>query len=182
MQQKDMTAKIITAFSEAFPNFQLKESTLEFYCKALYDIESLRLQAALAKLARKCKFFPSIAEIVEESENIGKVCNGMHQLTAAEAWEEAMANAKAIGPCSSEPWKYSSKAVEQAVMQFGGRECFYNLETDHVNTARAQFRDIYNGIIARAADRKRTESAIKMLGANKAQQLVAQLALTSGME
>ena len=61
------------------------------------------------------------------------------------------------------PWVFSCPEVEQAVKQFGKMELI-GLEEDAINTARAQFMRIYNGVLRRRAEKQQNKQILQCMG------------------
>ena len=118
---------------------------------------------------RTVKFFPTVAEIFEQVENIQQFVTQTELPPADEAWQEAtrLAHDKFIYG----KWEFSCKEVELAVKRFGKKELCY-LEPDGMNTARAQFMRIYNSILQREHDKKVNCTVIKSLPENTVKELV----------
>lgn len=150
-----------------------------FYVMSLDDLSFAEVLAALTKLSRTAKFFPTVAEIYEAAESIRKTAQGTGELDAGQAWEEVMRLAKTCH--KYKPWTYSTPEVEQAVKQFGKMELI-SLEESAMNTARAQFRNIYNGIMSRKREQKQNKAVLAKLGIEAGKQLagMSRLKLVEG--
>jgi hypothetical protein len=130
------------------------------YVMSLDELTFFEVKAAVMKLLRTAKFFPTIAEIFEAVDSLKETATGRDTKDAGEAWEEAM---KLVRTCHMyKPWTFSTPEVEQAVKQFGKRELIA-LETDDVNTARAQFMRIYNRVVERKKQRENNEKVLTKL-------------------
>jgi hypothetical protein len=68
------------------------------------------------------------------------------------------------------PWEFSTPEVEQAVKQFGKMELI-ELKEDAMNTARAQFMRIYNGILARKKEKEQNKAVLAKMGIQLEEQL-----------
>lgn len=132
-----------------------------FYVIALDELSYVEVKAALAKLSQTAKFFPTVAEIYEAARSIRATAEDNGELDAGQAWEEAM---RLVKTCHVyKPWTFSNPDVEQAVKQFGKQE-LCALGAADVNTARAQFRRIYNDVVSRRKDREENEKVLTRLG------------------
>lgn len=165
--------KLLTPYLSAYPSCKLKSSGLMLYARALQDVPLDELDAAMVRLMRTSKFFPTVAEILEAIKTTREVIGGGASSGAGAAWAEAMELVKHVGPYR--PWTYSSPAVERAVKRFGKME-LCTLEMEAVNTARAQFMRLYNA--EADYDRKRSEvkASLHALPASRAQELIERLA------
>lgn len=152
----------MTACLRGFPNSKADSETVKFYVAALNDLTFEQVLAALSKLCRTAKFFPTVAEIFEAAESITNTAQEKAGvLEPGEAWEEAMRNVRENHVYK--PWVFSTPEVEQAVKQFGKME-LVQLEESGVNTARAQFMRIYEGCVRRSKEKKQNEDVLKKLG------------------
>lgn len=174
MTRPSEIAGLLKPYVMLYPHCKLDDAGRMLYGKVLCEYSLLEIDTAMIKLLRECKFFPTVAEIVEQIKKMRDIVQDNETFTSAEAWEEAMQNVKKHGVYGK--WEYSRPEVEQAVKQFGGRNDLCMLEIDAVNTARAQFMRIYDSIVSKSEDRRKTKEAITMLGQSRAQQLIDSLA------
>ena len=152
MTNEQNIIKALAPYVSMFPDCRLDDRGLLMYAKAMSDIPAEAVNAAMLVLIRRAKFFPRVADIVDAVKSLTEVSSDSGKLTAGEAWEEVMANVKNTGVYGE--WKFSTPEVERAARQFGISELCM-LEMRDVNTARAQFRDIYN--LAVKADGQKQE-------------------------
>lgn len=170
---------MLAACLRGFPQSKADNETIMFYVMALDDLSLAEVKAALVKLSRTAKFFPTVAEIYEAAESVKNTAQGSAELDAGQAWEEAM---RLVKTCHMyKPWTFSTPEVEQAVKQFGKMELI-GLEESAMNTARAQFRNIYNGIISRKKEQKQNKDVLAKLGIEAGKQLtgMSRLKLVEG--
>ena len=171
--------KLLTPYLTVYPACKLEASGLMLYARALQDVPLDEIDAAMVKLMRTSKFFPSVAEILEAVKTTRDVIGGNDTSSAGAAWQEAMKLVKDIGPYG--PWTYSSPAVERTVKQFGRME-LCELKTDEMNTARAQFMRIYTAEEARESERENVRATLKAMPNGRARELVKRLADSREME
>lgn len=160
---KEHQAEIIKTLSPyllAFPQSKMTQEGLIVYARALQSLSVAQVDAAMAKLLRICKFFPTVAEIYEQAESVTEYVTDSRLPSPDEAWYEAMREAH--DKFVYEKWELSTPEVEKAVDNFG-KMALCELESDDMNTARAQFMRIYTAIIDRTKDRKRNEDVIQSL-------------------
>lgn len=139
-----------------------------FYVMSLDDLSFAEVRAALTRLTKTAKFFPTVAEIYEAAESVKNTAQGTAELDAWQAWEEAI---RLVKTCHMyKPWSFSTPEVEQAVKQFGKMELI-SLEESAMNTARAQFRNIYNGIMSRKKEQEQNKDVLAKLGIEAEKQL-----------
>ena len=150
----------LTPYLMALPQSKINEGSLVIYAKALSSLSIAEIDAAMLKLMKTSKWFPTIAEIFEASENIETFITGKSKPTADMAWAEAMklAHDKWIYG----KWEYSCKEVELAVNYFGKME-LCQIETDNINTARSQFMRIYESVLKRQRDIKTNGEVLNQL-------------------
>lgn len=161
--------QLLTLLSKSYPHSKADGSTLALYVKALEPLSYAQIEAGVTKCMRKCKFFPTVAEIFESAESMTMTANNTGKPEAGEAWQEAMDNVRKYS--CYKPWQYSCDEVKQAVKQFGKMDLIM-LESDAVNTARAQFMRIYNAIVNRQAEKEENQKVFAQLGNRKVQELI----------
>lgn len=171
--------KLLTPYLTVYPACKLEASGLMLYARALQDVPLDELDAAMVRLMRTNKFFPSVAEILDAVKTTREVISGEDQGGAGAAWHEAMELVKRVGPYRQ--WTYSSPAVERAVKHFGKIE-LCTLEEDAVNTARAQFMRIYNAEADRDRQREEVRATLKAMPGNRAMDLVKRLSDSKSMK
>ena len=162
----------LTPYLMALPQSKINEGSLVIYAKALSSLSIAEIDAAMLKLMKTSKWFPAIAEIFEASENIETFITGKSKPTADMAWAEAMklAHDKWIYG----KWEYSCKEVELAVNYFGKME-LCQIETDNINTARAQFMRIYESVLKRQRDIKTNGEVLNQLPQKQVNVLIQSL-------
>lgn len=161
--------KLLTLVNKAYPYSKADGATFALYAKALEPLSYEEINAGITKCLRKCKFFPTVAEIFEAAESIKNTAASNGKPDAGEAWREAMENAKRNG--DYRPWQYSCPEIAIAVKRFGKMDLL-TLKSDAVNTARAQFMKIYNSELEREAERKENKKILDQLGAKSVQSLI----------
>ena len=162
------TTQMLAACLRGFPNSKADNETILFYITAMDDLTFVEVKAALTKLCRTAKFFPTVSEIYEAAESVKNTAQGTTELDAGQAWEEVMRLGKTCH--MYRPWTYSTPEVAQAVKQCGKMELI-SLEESAMNTARAQFRNIYNGILARKKERDQNKAVLSKLGIQPEEQI-----------
>lgn len=175
VQQKQLAInKLLTPYLAVFPNCKVDSLGLVLYSRALLPLSLAAIDAAMTKLLQTSTFFPSVAEIFKEADKMELFAAsnaGSGIPTAAEAWEEVQ---RLVKDCYVyKKWEFSCPEVERAAKQFGINEMCL-LESNAVNTARAQFMRIYDGILNRGQETRQNQRA---LGAINPRSLAA---LTAG--
>lgn len=180
----DKTKHIIALLSQFLPAFPTVRITTPkdredwqkrfvIYATVLQDESVEAINGALLKLCRTCKFYPTVAEILEQIESVTECAKGTGLPSPDEAWEEAMREAH--DKFTYGTWELSTPEVEQAVRNFG-KMALCELEPDGMNTARAQFMRIYKAICDRKKDRKTNEKVLSALPRQHLTALVGGLA------
>lgn len=136
----------------------------------LADIPFPVAQAAVVKVCRASKFFPSIAEIVEAANEIDPRSEKLP--TAAEAWEEVSRLVQTIGPYRAP--EYSCETVQRAAKTIG----WYQLCTsDNPEADRAHFMRIYESMRSKHRENAEMNKALELSGMKE-----AIMALAGGMD
>lgn len=169
--------KMLTPYLLAYPHCKANEGTLVIYARALSAYNIAEINAAMLKLMRICRFFPTVAEICEQVENLRQfVKSEVGELplpSADEAWHEAWGFAKKH--FIYRPWPFTHPAVEQAVKSFGKAELCL-LKPEEMNTARAQFMRIYAAIVERQKDKRANRETLDALPKRHVDMLLGELA------
>lgn len=167
MSRESDVVRVLKPYIAAFPQAKINDGTLLVYARALAYLPPELIDAAMLKLLRTLKFFPSVAEIIEAAEGLMEMAEGLMEmaegkslLTPAEAWGEAMREARA--KFVYRPWELSCPEVEKAVQAFGKMDLCM-LEEAAVNTARAQFMRMYQQIVERKEERRQNEAVLTAL-------------------
>lgn len=164
----------LTPYLHAFPHSKISDEGLVIYAKALSTLTLPQIHIAMVKILRNANFFPTIAEILREVDNIANFLKGIHIPTAGEAWQEVMENAKKHH--IFEEWEYTYPAIKKAAEFFGTYELCTILEKD-VNIARSQFMRIYEAILQREKEQKEYEDTCACLPGEIIQELTQQLSM-----
>lgn len=170
MEQKDVARvmKLLVTCRKAFPASRADAETLALYVKVLEPLSYVEIEAAVMRIMRTAKFFPTPAEIFEAAEKMEQAASGSGLPDAGEAWREVEENV--YRNHVYKPWTYSCQEVEKAVSRFGKKE-LCSLGEHEVNTARAQFMRIYNEIVARGREDRANEHVLLQMG-DRVKQLI----------
>lgn len=163
--------KLLTPYLMAIPQSKMNSGSLVVYAKALRNFSIAEIETAMLKLMRTWKnfYFPTIADILEQINSMRDMVTGNETPSVDEAWHEVL---KEIHDAFiyRKP-KFSTPEITRAALNMGWTT-LCNLGTNEMNTARAQFRDIYNGIIKREKDKKVNNEVLKTLPDGRLQELV----------
>lgn len=165
--------KTLTPYLMALPQSKINSGSLVVYAKALSSLSITEIDAAMLKLMRTMKWFPTVAEIFEQVDDVKRFAANHEIPTADEAWHEAMKLAHDKWLYGK--WEYSCKEVERAIDNFGKRE-LCTLESEGINTARSQFMRIYSSIVQRNKNNIANHEVVKSLSTTKVNELVGMLA------
>ena len=161
MTKEEAILRIIKPYASVFPNSaKMQPEAWPIYARALSALSPEEISAAMLKLMRTSKFFPTIAEIFEAARSVRETADGSGLPTAAEAWEEVIAQARKNGLYRK--WEYSCQEVEAALKAFGKEELCMT-ETAQVNTSRAQFMRMYKEICERKQEIRENNAVLDML-------------------
>lgn len=168
--------KMLSPYLAVFPSCKIDSVGLVMYAKALLPLSLPVIEAALIKLLQTSVFFPSVAEIFEEADEMERFAlaksSGSRVPTAAEAWEEVQ---KLVKDCYVyKKWEFSCQQVEKAAKQFGIKELCV-LESNAVNTARAQFMRIYDSIVNQNLADRQNQRALDTMSAKSLSMLAGRV-------
>lgn len=163
-QQKK--AMILKPLMLAFPSAKINIGTIIVYVKALSCLGDEELTASVMKCMRICKFFPSIAEIMEQAEHVAQVANGTSHKSNDEAWTEVLKQ-------MNEAFIYrkpvfTTPEIESAALAMGWAG-LCQTEIEDMGTIRAQFLRMYESTCKRKKEAKidgQVLGAIGQLGIN----------------
>ena len=120
------------------------------------------------------RIFPTVAEIFKEADKMEAFAaakqTGNAIPTAAEAWEEVQGLVKEFYVYRK--WEFSCQQVEKAARRFGIYE-LCTLESDAVNTARAQFMRIYDSIVSQGQENRQNQRALNAMNQKNLAMLTA---------
>lgn len=119
MSRAEIIALVALA-TAAYPAYQGKdpEPIVSAWSLMLADLPFPLARAAVVKVCRSSRFFPSIAEIAAAARELDPETE--KPPTAAEAWEEVCGLIQAVGPYRAP--RYSSEIVRRAVRAIGWRQ------------------------------------------------------------
>lgn len=159
----------LTPYLMALPQSKINAGSLVVYARALSSLTIAEIDAAMLKLMRTVKFFPTVAEIFEQADNVKNFAIGKSEKSADEAWHEVMKEVHSAF-IYREP-KFSTPEIKQAALNMGWTS-LCNLETDAINTARAQFMRIYEAILKRKSDKKINREVMNVLPIARVNELI----------
>ena len=168
--------KMLSPYLAVFPSCKIDSVGLVMYAKALLPLSLPVIEAALTKLLQTSVFFPSVAEIFKEADEMERFAlaksSGSRVPTAAEAWEEVQ---RLVKDCYVyKKWEFSCPQVEKAAKQFGIKELCV-LESNAVNTARAQFMRIYESIVNQNLADRQNQRALDTMSAKSLSMLAGRV-------
>ena len=168
--------KMLSPYLAVFPSCKIDSVGLVMYAKALLPLSLPVIEAALIKLLQTSVFFPSVAEIFKEADEMERFAlaksSGSRVPTAAEAWEEVQ---RLVKDCYVyKKWEFSCPQVERAAKQFGIKELCV-LESSAVNTARAQFMRIYDSIVNQNLADRQNQRALDTMSAKSLSMLAGRV-------
>ena len=160
MSKETEIVKLLRQYMAAYPNMNMADGAWAIYARALSPLSIGEINAAMLKLLRNSKYFPTVAEIFEAARSVREYADGESALTPADAWKEVMELVKKHGVYKK--WTYSTPEVQKAAECFGRYELCM-LEESKVGIARGQFMKLYSQIVDRAASDRENQSVIDAL-------------------
>jgi len=153
---------LVTLATAAYPSAQTKdpEPIATAWGMMLPDIPYPIAKAAVIRVCRSSKFFPSVAEIVEAAQELDPRYEKLP--TAAEAWEEVSRLIRNSGPNRFPV--YSCDTVRRAAQAIGMAQLCWG-ENQEAN--RAHFLRIYESMRAKHRERGENETALKLSGVSE---------------
>lgn len=145
----------------AFPNAKINLGTIKVYIAALSCLSDAGLTAAVMKCLRICKFFPSIAEVMEQADNMEQVSCGTKHKTNDEAWNEVIKQMNDAFVYKKPV--FSTPEIESAALAMGWAG-MCQTETDNMGTIRAQFLKMYESTCKRKKEAKIDSQVLDIVG------------------
>lgn len=145
------TPEILGMLAASFPRFELTKDTVKVYSMLLADVPEDLLKAAALQCARKCTFFPSVHEIMEQVIGLSLDIEGFPSLF--DAYREATTAPKGH--------EWSHPIVKQIAYQLGWNE--YQFPGDNPAADRAHFADAYKRARQEIVDNMITPPEVKLL-------------------
>ena len=158
---QNKTIKMLAPLILAFPNSKVNEGTIGVYATALSCLEEVELTASVMKCMRTCKFFPSIAEIMEQADNMVQVATGTKHKSNDEAWKEVLQEMNDAFIYRKPV--FSSDEIETAALAMGWNG-LCQTEIQDMGTIRAQFLRMYESVCKRKKEAKIDGQVIDVIG------------------
>jgi hypothetical protein len=146
----------------AYPSARITGENIVTYAIALSELGEAELVAGVMKCMRTCKFFPSIAEIIEAAQGVVEVAAGTNNKSPDEAWNEVQRQMQEAFVYKKPV--FSTKEIEEAAMAMGWTG-LCETPTDQIGTARAQFLRLYESVCKRKKDKRINDNVIEFVGA-----------------
>ena len=118
-------------------------------------------KAAVIKVCRSSRFFPSVAEIVDAAHELDPRTDKLP--TAAEAWEEVKKLLSSVGPYVSEkrPLIFSCQTVGRAARSIGWQQL---CNSENPEADRAHFMRIYESMRSKHRETTELNKALELSG------------------
>ena len=146
----------------AYPAARITEETIQVYAVALSELHETEIAAGVLRCIRTCKFFPSIAEIMDASQSVVKAANGTTCKSPDEAWKEVVQQMKDAFVYRKPV--FSTPEIEQAALSMGWNS-LCETPVDQAGVARAQFLRLYESVCNHRRDKSINDSVIQTVGA-----------------
>lgn len=138
---------ILKQLFACYPHAQVEEPTVAMYLRLISDIPPAELQAVVDQAIAESKFLPTIAELRERHRTL----TAPQFAPWEEAWEYTQRMIRECG-AANKPNITSNPALKRTVDIIGWRDLCMS---DNMAVIRAQFRDIYNGLVNRTTEYER---------------------------
>lgn len=144
----------------AFPNAKISAGTIVVYAQDLSVLSDEVLQAAVIKCRRVYRFLPSIAEVMEQADNLVEIATGTKQKTPDEAWNEVLKQ-------MNEAFIYKKPVFSTPEIEFAalamGWTGICETDTKNMGTIRAQFLKLYESTCKRKHDAKVNDQVLQLV-------------------
>ena len=164
-QDQQMAAEILRPLLAAYPNARLTADSIFVYAVALSELHPRQLQAGVLRCMRTCKFFPSIAEIMEAAQDVTEQANGTKVAAPDEAWNEVQRQLQEAFIYKKPV--FSTPEIERAALAMGWIG-LCETPTNQIGTARAQFLRLYESVCSRQKSNQVNENVIRLVGGENA--------------
>lgn len=148
----------------AYPNARITPRNIVTYAIALSELEPVELQAGVLKCMRTCKFFPSIAEIMEAAQNMIETVTNTKFKSPDEAWNEVQKQMHEAFIYKKPV--FSTPEIEKAALSMDWR-ALCETPTEQIGTARAQFLRLYDSVCNRKKENRINDSVISIMGGSE---------------
>lgn len=145
----------------AYPSAKITPDSICVYAIALSELSPAELQAAVLKCMRTCKFFPSIAEIMEAANDMVEVASGTKAKSPDEAWNEVIKQMNDAFIYRKPV--FSTPEIEKAALSMGWIG-LCETPTDQLGTARAQFLRLYESVCKRKTENRINDNVLHQVG------------------
>lgn len=143
----DRTFRLLGGLAAFYPNQTIPDPTVDAYCKRLQGVPGDVLNAAFERCVETCKWFPTLAEILEHVTEVQALATGGDQLTAHEAWAEFKRGLGRSGIGMTQP-HFEHEVVERIARMLGW-QAFALSEPSDEPSWRAQFINAFTALMAR---------------------------------
>jgi RNA polymerase-binding transcription factor DksA len=151
----------------------MNEENMSLYATVLSELTEQELKAGVLKCMRTCKFFPSIAEIMEVSNDMVQVATKTKAKSPDEAWNEVQRQMQEAF-IYKEP-KFSTPEIKTAALAMGWIG-LCETPTDQIGTARAQFLRLYESVCKRKKEDRINNNVMQIMGGqNKTANLISKV-------
>lgn len=152
--------KIIRWFFAGY-GMENQNMRISLYSEVLSDIPLPMLQKVCRKMLIEQRNIPAVADIIAAGRSLVGEVTGERVKAFAEAWEEVQRNVKDCFVYAKPEW--STLEIALAVQSFGYKE-LCELPADQMQTARAQFRRIYEDVCARTMEKQTNDYVLDKTG------------------
>lgn len=159
---------LLTTYVAAFPGAKVDQKGLQFYSQSLSDLPISLIHAALESHLQRCRFFPTVAEILDRAESLALTASHRVVKSPGAAWAEVVQELHRSF-IYREP-SFSSAAIRKAAVYMGWN-ALCMLSVQDVNAARAQFMTIYQSILEQEKINRHNQLALNKLSHREKQSI-----------
>ena len=145
MSNTEETVLILSLLGASYPNFELKEPTINAYVCLLEDLPAKTLERAALEHIGRSKFFPTIAELRQAAFDLLEAGSPLPE--GHEAWQTVLSEVERVGHAGKP--EFDSPLIAKAVETLGWRTICLS---DNVSIERAHFMQVYSGLVAKERD------------------------------
>ncbi|MBU2701117.1 hypothetical protein Ga0466249_002228 [Sporomusaceae bacterium BoRhaA] len=153
----------------AYQAARISNETICTYAIALSDVNRSALAAGVLKSMKACIFFPSIAEITNNSQIMVEAATGTTNKGPDEAWNEVLQQMKEAFVYKKPV--FSTKEIESAALAMGWVGMCETL-TEDIGTIRSQFLRLYESACKRKKETRVNNDVLNSMGKQAVNSLI----------
>jgi len=152
ISQPEVTERVLTVLSAAYPNFAVRPETVQVYARLLGDLDGGVLERAALICISRYRFFPTVSELREVALSV----SAPPPRSGVEAWGDVLREVRRVG-YNGEP-QFDDPAIAAVIEGFGWRNLCLDEEP---MVLRAHFLRAYEQCSRRIEEQRRLPQAIR---------------------